>query len=200
MGSSQLDGAWSETCLIGITAVGGTSNMAFHAITETVDIDIGDKDFDVIATLGGGRLVKFTPQEPTTVTFEAYDLKAGTASGSTGEGHFGMLNTEGTADPLDIDVDLTRTKHRVAIMWTDKAATVAEEEIGTDYNALRFVAANGYFTSIKPSYTDGVLKFTVAYKVPPFDSSGTANIAIQSTSVTGATLTALNSYTSVVNW
>ena len=199
--SSQLDGAWSETCLIGTTAVGGTSNMAYQAITETVDIDIGDKDFDVIATLAGGRLVKFTPQEPTTVTFEAYDLEAGTDSGSTGNGHFGMVNTEGTADPLDIDVDRTRTKHRVAIMWTDKtAATVAEEEIGTNYNALRFVAANGYYTSVKPSFTDGVLKFTVTYKVPPFNSSGTANIAIQSTTVTGATLTALNSYTSSTNW
>ena len=47
--------------------------------------------------------------------------------------------------------------------------------------------------------TDGVLKFTVMYKVPPFDSSGTANIAIQSTDATAA-LTALASYTSSTKW
>lgn len=201
MTGSQLDGAWSETCLIGITAVAGTSNMAFHAITETVDIDIGNKDFDVIATLSGARVVKFTPQEPTTITFEAYPQRAGTATGSTGEGFFGMLQTESTTEPLDIDTDNTRTKHRVAIMWTNlSTATTAEEEIGTNYAALRVVAANGYFTSVKPSFTDGILKFTVTYKVPPFNASGTANVAIQSTDVTGATLTALASYTSTTNW
>ncbi len=201
MTGSQLDGAWSETCLIGITAVGGTSNMAFQAITETVDIDTGDKDFDVIATLSGGRLVKFNPQEHTTITFEAYPLQAGTKSGSTGTGFFGMKDTEDTSDPLDVDVDNTRTKHRVAILWTDNSSsTTAEGEVGTNYAGLRVVAANGYFTSVKPSMTDGVLKFTVAYKVPPFNSSGTANIAVQSTIVTGATLTALSSYTTTVNW
>jgi len=198
--SSQFDGAWSETALVGIAAQSG-SDMAFQAITETVDIDIGDKDFDVIATLGGGRLVKFTPQEPTTITLEAYPVEAGTDSGTTGLGFFDLLNTTSASQPQDLDVDRTRSKYRIAIMWTNlSTATTANEAIGTNNAALRVVAADGYFTSVKPSFTDGVLKFTVTYKVPPFDSSGTANVAIQSTDIAGATLTALASYTSAAKW
>jgi len=198
--SSQFDGAWSETALVGIAAQSG-SDMAFQAITETVDIDIGDKDFDVIATLGGGRLVKFTPQEPTTITLEAYPVEAGTDSGTTGLGFFDLINTTSASQPQDLDVDRTRSKYRIAIMWTNlSTATTANEAIGTNNAALRVVAADGYFTSVKPSFTDGVLKFTVTYKVPPFDSSGTANVAIQSTDIAGATLTALASYTSAAKW
>jgi len=198
--SSQFDGAWSETALVGIAAQSG-GDMAFQAITETVDIDIGDKDFDVISTLAGGRLVKFTPQEPTTITLEAYPVEAGTDSGTTGLGFFDLINTTSATQPQDLDVDRTRSKYRIAIMWTNlTTATTANEAIGTNNAALRIVAADGYFTSVKPSFTDGVLKFTVSYKVPPFDSSGTANVAIQSTDIAGATLTALASYTSVAKW
>jgi len=190
---------WSETALVAIAAQAG-GDMAFQAITETVDIDIGDKDFDVIATLSGGRLVKFTPQEPTTITLEAYPVYANTASGTTGQGFFGMMNTEDATEPLDVDVDRVRSKHRIAIMWTDSVSiTTANAQVGTGTYCMRVVASDGYFTSVKPSYTDGILKFTVTYKVPPFDSSGTANIAIQSTDAS-ATLTALQSYTVTTKW
>ncbi len=193
-----LPDAWSETALVAIAAASG-ADMAFQAITETIDVDIGDKDFDVIATLSGGRLVKFTPQEPTTITLEAYPVYAGTDTGTTGEGFFGMMNTEDNTAPLDIDVDRVRTKHRIAICWTDSGQTTANAQIPSANYGLRIVAADGYFTSVKPSFTDGVLKFTVTYKVPPFDSSGTANIAIQSQDAS-STLTALASYTTSTKW
>ena len=87
-------------------------------------------------------------------------------------------------------------------MWTDVAAGDAEAQVITPTNqALRVVASDGYFTSVKPSMTDGIVKFTVTYKVPPFDSSGTANVKIESVAgSTTATLTALASYTSTVKW
>lgn len=195
---------WSETALVAITVQAG-ADIAFHTLTETVDIDIGAKDFDVIATLAGGRLVKFTPQEPTTITLEAYPVEAGTDSGSTGKGFFDLMNTQDTSQPVVIEVDRVRTKYRLAIMWTDDssitdaAAQVVAGPAGND--ALRVVGADGFFTSVKPSFTDGVLKFTVMYKVPPFDKSGTANIKIESvTGATTATMTALASYTSSVKY
>lgn len=191
---------WSETALVAISAQGG-SDVAFQAITETVDIDIGDKDFDVIATLAGGRLVKFTPQEPTTITLEAYPLEAGTDTGTTGVGFFDLMNTQDTSEPQSISTDLIRNAHRLAILWTDDASiSDAAALVGTGNAGLRVVAADGYFTSVKPSFTDGLLKFTVIFKVPPFDSGGTANIAIQSTDISGASLTALASYTSSQKW
>ena len=79
--------SWSETALISITAQGG-SDVQFACLTETVDLDIGDKDFDVINSLCGGRIVKFNPQEPTSITLEAYPLEAGTATGTTVTGFF----------------------------------------------------------------------------------------------------------------
>ena len=81
---------WSELANVGITILGG-SEVQFATITETVDIDLGDKDFDAIATLGGGRLVKFNPQDVTTITLEAYPLEAGTANVT-------MESTDGTTD------------------------------------------------------------------------------------------------------
>lgn len=188
---------WSETAWVDIAAQAG-SDVAFQTITETVDIDIGDKDFDVIATMSGGRLVKFTPQEPTSITLEAYPVEAGTATGTTGEGFFDLMNTTDASQPVSITVDRSRSKYRIVILWTDNTAIAnASAEVADTYNALRVVASDGYFTSVKPSFTDGVLKFTITYKVPPFDKSGTGNVTIQSTDAT-ATLTAVASYTSTV--
>jgi len=196
---------WSETALIAISAQSGT-DVKFACMTETIDIDIGDKDFDVIAGLCGSRLIKFTPEDVTTVTMEAYPLQAGTANmttATTGTGFFDLMNSIDTINPLVIPVDRSRNPYRIAIMWTDKTTeTDATAQIVTPTNTcLRFVAAGGYFTSVKPSFTDKILKFTVNYKVPPFDSSGSANIKLESVAgATTATLTALNSYTSTVKW
>jgi len=191
---------WSETAKVAIAAQGG-SDVSFGALTETVDIDIGDKDFDVIATLAGGRLVKFKPQEPTTIKLEAYPLDAGTDTGTTGKGFFDLLNTADTSQPVSIPVDRTRSKYRMAIMWTDANVGAEGQVVAPTNRALRVVAADGYFTSVKPSFTDGVLKFTVTFKVPPFDSTGAANVKVESVSgSTTATLTSLASYTSTVKY
>ena len=188
---------WSETALISITAQSGTA-VEFMTITETVDIDSGDKDFDVMATLAGGRLVKFNPQEPTTITLEAYPVEAGTDTGAAGKGFFDLMNSADTSQPISISMDRSRSKYRMAILWTDKAdATSAEEALVTvsTESGLRILAADGFFTSAKPSFTDGVLKWTVTFKIPPFDKSATANIKIESTDGT-ADMSAPASYTS----
>jgi len=196
---------WSETALIAIAAQGGT-DVKFACLTETVDIDIGDKDFDVITGLCGSRMIKFNPQDVTTVTLEGYPLEAGTAgftTATTGAGFFDLMNSVDTSQPVVIPVDRTHTPYRMAIMWTDKTSeTDATAAISSPTNtALRFVAANGYFTSVKPSFTDKILKFTINFKVPPFDKDGSANIKMESVAgATTATLTALASYTSTVKW
>jgi len=194
---------WSETAKVAIAAQSG-ADVHFDSITETVDIDIGEKGFDVINTLAGGRLVKFTPQEPTTITLEAYPLEAGTDSGATGEGFFDLMNSADTSQPVTISSDRERDKYRMSIMWTTDTAstTYAESQIVSPTNScLRAVAADGYFTSVKPSFTDGVLKFTVTYKIPAFDKSGNANLKIESVDGSAtATLTALASYTSSTKW
>lgn len=196
---------WSETALVSIAAQGGT-DVKFGCITETVDIDFGDKDFDVISTLCGGRLVKFNPQEPTSITLEAYPLDAGTTgftTATTGAGFYDLMTTYDATQPVLFPVDHNRNKFRVAIMWTDSTTITdaASAVVTPTNNAMRVVAADGFFTSVKPSFTDGLLKFTVTYKVPPFDKNASANIKVESISgAATATLTALASYTSTVKW
>ena len=80
-------GAWSETALVAIAYYGNgseTSNdIQFATLMETIDIDMGDKDIDQIASLAGGRLVKKTPQDITTITLECYPVDID-AKGATG--------------------------------------------------------------------------------------------------------------------
>lgn len=194
---------WSETAKVAIAAQSG-SDVHYDSLTETVDIDIGDKDFDVIATLSGGRLVKFTPEEPITITLEAYPVQAGTDTGTTGEGFFDLMHTQDTSQPVTISADRVRNKYRLAVMWTNDVTSTTyseSQQVSPTYACLRVVASDGFFTSVKPSFTDGVLKFTVVYKVPPFDRNGSANVKIESVDGSAtATLTALASYTSTVKW
>ena len=74
-----------------------------------------------------------------------------------------------------------REKYRVLVLWTDKTTVVkAGEAIASTLNALRIGYANGHFTSVKPSFTDGILKFTVTYKCAAFNKSGTGNVMMES--------------------
>lgn len=192
----MTEDTWSETAYVAISKIGG-SDVEFCTITETVDLDIGDKDFDVMNTIKGGRLVKFNPQEPTTITLEAYPVEAGTDSGVVGKGFHDLLNTSDGSQPLSINFDRTRTKIRCAVLWTnDTTVTNAAEATAEDSDALRIVLKNGYVTSTKPSFTDGVLKYTVAMKFPAFDKSGNPNGLIESADgTTSSVLAALASYT-----
>ena len=184
---------WSETALVSISKA-SDSEVEFYTITETVDIDMGDKDFDVIANLAGGRLVKFNPEEPTTITLECYPVEAGTDTGAAGKGFhdllWGGIKSDAT-QPLSLSSSRTREKHRMTILWTDDTSvTTASASINLGQSGLRIIAKNGYCTSVKPSFTDKVLKYTVTYKFPPYDKDGTANVEVQSTDAT-ATMTML---------
>ena len=204
---SLNDDVWLETARVTISDVTSGNVVNFCAITETIDIDQGEKQFDVINNLCGGRIVKHTPETETTITMEMYPLEAGTSAISTATGAWDLLYgglMSDTANPISLSPATNdRVKHRVAILWTDSIASddAGAQILSPTNKALRFVAAGGYFVSVKPSFTDGILKFTVQYKVPPYDSSASANILIESVDGTDtATLTVLNTYTSATKW
>jgi len=188
---------WSETGLVSMTKSGG-EEVQFYTITETVDVTIGTKDFDVIANLAGGRLVKYTPQEPMEVTLEAYPVEVGTAdpSSGTGNGFFDMLwGGIGSSDsqPVEISSDRAREKLRMTMLWTDDTSVSdATADIPINSAGLRLIGKNGYVTEVNPSFTDGILKFTITFKVPPFDKSGNSNITVQS--VDGTATMTMGSY------
>lgn len=192
MAAAEMDeGAWSETCLIAITKKNG-SNYEYAALTETVAIDQGDKDIEIFPTLGGGRVIKHTPQPGTTITLECYPIDID-ATGSSGISQMFQGGTWDTTQPLTASASTTKDLFRVAILWTKDTTATSGAGATTALIGYRYVIANAYCTSCKPSFTDGILKFTLSFKVAPFNRLGTAQIREESTD--GSTiLTALSSY------
>jgi hypothetical protein len=195
MTADSVDDAWMETCLITISLEGAGVDMGFAGLTETVDFDIGDKDIEGVAILNGGRVTKFSPESDTTLTFEAYPVEAGTKSGTTGTGFFDMMHTVDASQPLRIVNDHTRSKYRIAVLWTnDGAATTAVQTTAANKSGLRIAIAEARITSVKPSFTDGILKFTVIAKCAAYDKAADSNVMMESTDGT-AQLPAIAAYT-----
>lgn len=194
--------AWQETALVSIAQQSGT-DATFQALTETIDIDQGEKDFEAIPLLNGGRLEKLTPETETTVTIEAYPLYAGSgdiSAATTISGFVDLLHAEDTSQPLEITSTRARTRYRLAILWTDDTSiTNANAAVGNSQKGLRFVGADGFITSAKPAFTDGILKWTITFKVAPFQSDGDAIVKWDSNGGS-STMTALASYTSSTRW
>lgn len=188
--------AWMETCLIAIAKEGG-SDVQFAGLTETVDFDIGDKDVEGVALVNGGRVMKWNPQADTTITFEAYPLQVGTASGTTGTGFFDLMSTADATQPIRLTNDHTRNKYRVLCLWTeDTTATTGQSATASGSASMRLGFANVHFTSVKPSFTDGILKYTITGKCGAFDKSNSANLMMESCTGSTDVLPAIAAYTS----
>ena len=173
-------GAWSETCLIGITEKGG-SEIQFASLIETVDVDMGDKDVEVIANLKGGRVIKKVPQGEITITFEGYPILTNSTTPKGFSELFHSPETWDTTEPLQVSGSLRRDLYRVSILWSTGSETTASAASTASSTALRFVAANCYCTQWKPSFTDGILKATLAFKLAPFNRIGVSQWIEQST-------------------
>jgi len=180
MTADAVDDAWMEECLIAISKVGG-SDLNFSALTETVDFDIGDKDIEGVPLVNGGRVTKWTPEADSSITFEAYALQAGTDTGSVGLGFHDLMHSVDAAVPIRITNSRNRDKYRILVLWTnDSTATTAQSATAADSSAYRIGMAEGYFTSVKVSFTDGIVKLTATFKCAAFDKSGAGNVMEES--------------------
>lgn len=178
---------FSEVSLLTIQKKDGSARN-YETIIETIDISGGEKGFDSIATIKGGRLKKFNPQEDIEVTIEGYAVEVGTSGGSaTGTGFYDTLHSVDTSQPMSIPVDLVRDETMVAIMATDNLSQAsAVGSTSSSDKCERWVFKNGHVTNVTASFTDKVWKFTLNYKVPPFDKSGSANVTYESSDGNGA--------------
>jgi len=181
MAADAVDDAWMETCKIAISKQGQT-DVQFAALTETVDFDIGDKDIEGVPMVNGGRVMKWTSEADSTVTFEAYPLQAATLSGATtGTGFFDLMHDVDSAVPLRITNDRNRDKYRVLVLWTNDSSSLSGQSATTENSSgMRIGMVDGHFTSVKPSFTDGILKYTVVFKCTAFDKDGGSNVMQES--------------------
>lgn len=182
--------------LITLSKKGG-SDVNYQVLIETVDQSGGAKSFDQIATFEGGRLKNHRPQEAFEITLEGYAVEVGTDTGSTGKGFYDLMYTSDTSQPQSISLDHTRDEWRLSIMATDNFdQTSAADVTITGDKANRWTFTNGHFTNVVFSDTDKLIKFTITYKVTPFNKIGSANVVIQSTDGTATkVLPALSAYT-----
>ena len=71
---------WGEGTALVTIAAKGDNDVEFSFVISSIDIDMGDKDFDTIALIRGGRLVKPLPEAETVITFEGYSTNLDTTS------------------------------------------------------------------------------------------------------------------------
>lgn len=185
---------FSETSLLSITKKSGT-DVNFKTIIETIDVSGGEKGFESIASIGGGRLKRFMPQADIEVTIEGYAVEVGTDSGTTGAGFFDIMHTADASQPLSVPVDHSRDEYQIVVLATDNTSqTSATAATSATDKAMRMVFKNGHFTNVTSSFTgDKVWKFTVNYKCPPFNKEGTANVTYESSDGT-TSLSAVSAY------
>jgi hypothetical protein len=196
---SGSENAWQRECLIEVTD--GTTHLALHALTETIEIDIGERDIDVINLVNLGQIPKHGNHGITTVTFEGYAKEVGT--GGTGDQTatgfwdiFAEKPAKDTSEPQQVSIANTNTRFRIAILWTDETGeTVADGAVANTQKAKRFVIAECFCVGHKDSFTDGILKTTLTFKGSAFDKTGSANIKMESIDGGGAgTFGALTTY------
>ena len=144
MVTTGSEDAWQRKAFISIES-SSTVKMQYEALTETIDIDNGERGFDMIQLLNLGQIPKHGPLGVFTITFEGYPLQAGTAdtSGATrgtpkgglSTGYWELFSDAGHADtsqPLDLDMTNTLTRYRVAILWTDEEDATGTSSAASD--------------------------------------------------------------------
>ncbi len=196
------DDAWQRDAVI---TVEDTSNgVDIQALTETIDIDMGERDLDKIDLINLGQIPKHGAIGITTITFEGYPLQAGTASAGAATGFFDLFAEKPLADSsgeLDVEMTNTLTRYRVSILWSDDSLVdEGSDAVASGSRAIRFVMADCFCTSCKTTFTDGVMKQTLVFKGVAFDKAAATNIKMESCTAS-ETLTALGSYTpSTTKW
>ena len=189
---------WSEVAFVSVAIQGG-SNYEYAALTSSIDIDEGDKEFDSVPNMKGGRFIVDKPQEDTMVTLEMYPIDLDRDGGGLSQ-YFQGYATIDTSEPLEVTTSRYRNLMRLCILWTDDAdAATGVIDVDSADTGIRWMGAEGRIVSIKKSFTDGVLKHTVKFRFPPFDKDGSANIQEESCDATAA-LTAVSAYTSSVKF
>jgi len=136
LGATGSEDAWQRIAFISVES--GTAaapiHMTYQSFSETIDIDTGERDFDVINLLNLGQIPKHGSIGICTITFEGYPLEAGTSDQSTisgtskksglATGYYELFASAGhidTSQPIAIAQSATLTRYRVSILWTDQA-------------------------------------------------------------------------------
>ena len=197
IGTTGSEDAWQRIAFVSVES--GTSaapiHMTYQALTETIDIDMGERDLDVINLLNLGQIPKHGPVGICTVTLEGYPLQAGTSDQSTvsgtsktsglAKGYFEAFANAGHADtsqPLDLDMSNTLTRYRLSVLWTNQARLSETASTSSDSGAGSITVDGSPLTA--DSYNGSMIQMTMIGGV-----AGTAYYHVSDTSTSAFTLT-----------
>lgn len=191
---TTLPDQWTEVCKVDITKAGGSAAIPFGSLTDTVDIDWGEKAVEQTALVNGGRIVTYTPETPTVIRLEMVPVGTAASATPTGLTQWFMGDDADVTQPLWTVNTRTRILFRVVLLWTDDAAnTVASGVTAASTSSLRFSFWRCYLTSLKIAFTDDLLKATAEFTCIPFSKTASGMIASEEASNTA--LLALATFT-----
>lgn len=176
---------WTELALIEIQRFNDSNAYQFGSLTDTIDLDIGDKAIESTPLVNGGRVVKYTPEADSTITLEIFPVGVRGNQPTPA----GLMNwfygdeagtTHGTGKGFKFINKNSRYKFRVAVLWTSTfplPASVSGVQTSGDHFRISFWGC--YLTSCKIAYTDDILTGTVSFVCPPFTKAGSGAIGIE---------------------
>lgn len=175
--------SYQEVALLSIKTSAATQNFAL--ITESIELTTGDKNVEGIATMSGGRIMKWTPEGDTEITFKCYPVGAGRLADTDSNGFWQTFQPQATAIdtyPQNVSVSRFRNTYSVAMMWSRSLPANAFAATTTSDSAFRTILRNAWVTKYKESFTpsDG-LSADVTIVCPPFAKDGSVNITKEST-------------------
>lgn len=192
--------SWNDRCRVGIMRAGGTE-VQFHARTEDITWDTGDKDVEGVSLVSGGRVIKPISMTDESVILKIYPTETELAGGGLAQWFHPQGAAHGVADdttePYVVTNSIHRIKHRLIFLWTTYLPAAAAT-VPTDEPAYRIQIINAYSTGWKLNYDDKILSAEATFKWAPFTRAGVGNKREEST--TGATTDLAAATTSATSW
>ena len=179
--------AWQVRALI--TVDDGTTAVNIQALSEDIEIDPSEREFDKIDLLSDNQIPKHGGLGVISITINGYALEAGTTSAGTATGFwdiFAEKPAKDASDPISVTLSNVRTRYRVAILLTnDNAATAGTSAVtsGTTYAGKRVMLADCFCTKGGPTGTFSAnepQKDILVFKGVALDKAGAGNIKVES--------------------
>ena len=204
-GSGSED-AWQVRALI--TVDDGSTAVNLQAISEDIEIDMPEREYDKIDLLDDNQMPKHGGLGICTVTINGYTLEAGTITAGAATGFFDIfaegpdLNGSGISlsQPIAVTISNVRTRYRVAILLTnDTDATAGTSAVAsaTTKAGKRIILADcictkggfsGTFSANEPQ------KDTLVFKGIAINKAGNARIQVESVDLTANELPIVGAY------
>ena len=223
MTSVNVPESWGQWAYVTIEAKGASSDGAVVELNalmnkDSLEIKLGERDFEVIHLANGGCLEAHEGDGPYEISFDIYPRSLDVESKASGETNIGMglaqfyntaykVNVSGTMTTqwdttasagvgLTIVNSRNRDNFRVTILFTDDTnIKKATDAVPIGSCGYRLSLSNARFTEMSPlTLGDKILKASCTFKARPFSRLGAGNFTQNSTIDGTTSIAALTAY------